>query len=154
MKRFLMIFVALFLINCGGEENEPAPTKPCNLLVGDYEITNTITKTDCPEVFGEADNKPHNDGTIWIIEDSGLKCGETKEDVWKQTVYTASCKCYLTYYDNYHSITENSFVVDRKIDLECSPYLDSNDDFCNKKCSTDGFIEGKRIEDDQVKSGQ
>jgi hypothetical protein len=149
MKYFLIF--ALFLIGCG----EEGPTKPCNLLVGNYEITSTVMKTDCPEMFGEADGQPKNNGTIWTMDKvDDFKCGETKKKRWDQVVKLFPCECSMVYNDYYHSITENSFVLNRRIDLECFPYLDPSDEGCNKECFAEGFIEGKKVEDDQIKSGQ
>lgn len=39
-----------------------------------------MKKTDCLDIFGEADGKVHNNGVVWTFKKDSLKCGETKVD--------------------------------------------------------------------------
>ena len=139
--KVLVLLIAMFFIACGSEET----SEPCLLAPGEYQITSLISNTDCPEVFGEADGVFHDNGTTWSLKDTGFGCGETQQENWTQTVYTASCECTVLYEDIYYEVGQDYFKVKRTSKLECQPYYDLNDTWCNKKCSAEGEIKGNLI---------
>jgi hypothetical protein len=140
MKPALIISLfSLLFIGCGEEEKQA-----CFLSDGDYSIKSMIKSTDCPKVFGEPSQTLQDNGTVWSLKDVGFSCGETYQEDWVQQFLTGPCECYLSYKDTYHTITTDSFSMDRKVSLVCLPYYDPKDTGCNKECVAEGVVHGEK----------
>lgn len=148
MKQLITAIISLLVIGGCGAGTEPTQTdgEICTLQAGKYEIISVINETDCPDVFGEPDKKPKNNGTVWNMKDTGIECGTDYTDYWERKFRTGPCACVVVYTDVYHVIDSSNFTVDREAELQCVPFYDPKDFGCNKKCYAKGQVFAGRIE--------